>query len=119
VHALALVALFRHGVAGVALAGSLTLWFSAAYLWARARGRTSGAVVFARARFFGGMAAAAAVLFVLPWTRLLPWIPIRVPVGAAVAVAVYAAAMWPAIRKMRSNLASVTAETTSRSVRNT
>ena len=99
-HAAGNLALRRWGVPGIALSGSLTIWVVALFLWWRVRARER--VWFAWLRFAGAMAVTCAILFAIPWTILLPWVPARVAVGATAAWAAYTAVLWPAIRRMQS-----------------
>jgi putative peptidoglycan lipid II flippase len=99
-HAAGNLALWRWGVPGIALSGSLTIWLVALYLWWRIPSREP--VWFDWPRFAGAMAAAAAVLYAIPWTTMLSWAPARLVTGALAAWAVYTAVMWRAIRRMRA-----------------
>jgi putative peptidoglycan lipid II flippase len=99
-HAAGNLALWRWGVPGIALSGSLTIWLVALYLWWRIRAREP--VWFDWPRFAAAMAAAAVVLYALPWRVLLPWAPVRLVAGALAAWAVYTAVLWPAIRRMQA-----------------
>lgn len=98
-HAAGNLALCHWGVPGIALSGSLTIWLVALYLWRRIGCREQ--VWFPRVRCAAGLLAALGVLYGIPWRSVLPWAPLRLGVGAALAWVVYTAVMWPAIRRMQ------------------
>jgi peptidoglycan biosynthesis protein MviN/MurJ (putative lipid II flippase) len=99
-HAAGNLALRRWGVPGIALSGSLSIWIVALYLWWRIRSREP--VWFDWPRFAVAAGAVLSVLYAIPWTRFLPWAPLRVAVGAVAAWAVYTLVMWPAICRMQA-----------------
>lgn len=78
----------------------MSAWIVAGYLWWRIPSRER--VWFAWGRFAIAMAAVLAILFVIPWTTLLPWAPVRVMAGAFASWASYTAIMWPAIQRMQA-----------------
>jgi putative peptidoglycan lipid II flippase len=99
-HAAGNLALRRWGVPGIAASGSLTIWVVAFYLWWRIRSREP--VWFDWPRFAGAVAAAAVLLYAIPWAAFLPWVPMRVAAGATAAWAAYTAVLWPALRCMQN-----------------
>jgi peptidoglycan biosynthesis protein MviN/MurJ (putative lipid II flippase) len=99
-HAAGNLALRRWGVPGIALSGSLSIWLVALYLWWRIRSREP--VWFDWPRFAVAMAAAAVLLYAIPWAALLPWVPARLIAGALAAWAAYTAVLWPALRRMQA-----------------
>ena len=93
--------LLRHwAVPGIALSGSLTVWFVALYLWRSIHSREP--VSFDWLRFAVATAIVLAVLYVLPWPALVSWAPARVAAGAFAGWAIYTAVMWPAVRRMQA-----------------
>lgn len=88
------------GVPGIALSGSLTAWIVAGYLWWKLR--TLEPVWFPWRRFTAGITSAGVILFAMPWTSILPWVPIRMATGAILAGAAFTVIMWPATRRMQA-----------------
>jgi len=99
-HAAGNLALRRWGVPGIALAGSLSVWLVAFYLWRSIRSREP--VWFDGPRFALALGAVLTVLFAIPWAAFLPWAPARAGAGALAAWAAYSAVMWPAVRRMQA-----------------
>jgi peptidoglycan biosynthesis protein MviN/MurJ (putative lipid II flippase) len=99
-HAAGNLALRRWGVPGIALSGSLTIWLVAFYLWRRLR--SNEPAWFDWPRFAAALAAAAVLLYAIPWAALLPWTAVRIVVGALAAWAAYTAILWPALLRMQA-----------------
>ena len=99
-HAVGNLLLRHHGVPGIALSGSVSVWIVAGYLWRRIPTRER--VWFAWGRFAIAMAAVLVVLFAIPWTTFLPWAPVRMVAGALCAWAAYTVIMGPAIQRMQA-----------------
>jgi putative peptidoglycan lipid II flippase len=98
-HLVGNLALFRSGVAGIALSGSITVTILALHLWRDIREKEQ--IWFPWWRFLAAMAAVCAVLFAPPWGLLVGWAPARMAVGGAAAWAAYMAVMWSALGRMQ------------------
>jgi putative peptidoglycan lipid II flippase len=106
VRAVGNVLLFRYGVTGIALSGTLTLYALATYLWFRSR--PPERVAFAWGRVAGSVLAVGLLLFAVPWNTALPHLVPRMLVVAALAAAVHLGLMWPVFGEMKERVKSIT-----------